>query len=289
MDIRTVVLVGAAVLAAGCGGGGGGSAGAGGSAGSGSGGRTGSGLPRELTFPLGVRGTSPRFSPDGARLAYTRDEGDVTAVAVMSLPSADSRTIATDGDYLTAMTWSSDGTEVIYAAEDDIRAVPVAGGAARQVVNAFAAVGPDLSPDGKALAYGINGSNLRLADLSQTPPVITDLGTVGSAPRFSPDGRTIAYWSGDTLQIMELATHAATDVITGDSNIGFGGVDWFKDGRRLLAGTDRGVEIVTLGPPVTRQLVRSTFALLDVDLSPDETQVAYAVNGQTSLFILSGI
>lgn len=68
----------------------------------------------------------------------------------------------------------------------------------------------------------------------------------------------------------------------------FGGIDWFSDGRRLLAGTDRGIEIVTLGPPVGRTLLKDSFALMDVDLSPDDKSVAYSINGQSSLFVLSG-
>ena len=67
--------------------------------------------------------------------------------------------------------------------------------------------------------------------------MVTDLGTAGNSPPFSPDGRSITYWSGDTLQVTELATKATTDVLTGDTNLGFGGVDWFNDGRRLLAGS----------------------------------------------------
>jgi hypothetical protein len=87
---------------------------------------------------------------------------------------------------------------------------------------------------------------------------------------------------------MNVASHATTDVIDGDTNYAFGGVDWFADGQRLLAGTDRGIEIITLGPPVSRRLLADPFALLDVDLSPDEASVAYGQNGQQSLFVLTG-
>jgi len=73
-----------------------------------------------------------------------------------------------------------------------------------------------------------------------------------------------------------------------DTTNSFGGIDWFSDGRRLLAGTDRGIEIVTLGPPVGRTLLKDSFALMDVDLSPDDKSVAYSINGQSSLFVLSG-
>ena len=129
-----VLLIGAV----GCGGGGGGAGGAGGNGGGGG------ATSRELTFPAGIKGASPRFSPDGALLAYTRDNGTITAISVMSPDGTGSRDLAMDGSYLTAMTWSGDGAEVIYAGDNDVRAVPAQGGAGHQVVNAFAAVGPDL-------------------------------------------------------------------------------------------------------------------------------------------------
>jgi Tol biopolymer transport system component len=238
----------------------------------------------------GVKAATPRFSPDGTRLGYTRDEGDVTAVAVMSTTGADSHTLASDGSYLTAMTWNVDGSRIIYAAADDIRGVAADGSdTSVRVVNAFAALGPDLSPDGATLAYGINGGTLHLADLTQSPQVVTDLEVTGASPRFSPDGRTLAYWQYDKLQLMDLATRSTVDVITDDENLGDGGVDWFSDGQRLVAGTGAGIEIVTLGPPVKRELISDPFAPQDVDLSPDDASVAYGgTNGQTSLFILSG-
>ena len=114
-----------------------------------------------------------------------------------------------------------------------------------------------------------------------------DLGFRATSPRFSPDGKTIAYWCYDRIQLMDLATRAPTDVITDDVGTGFGGVDWFSDGGRLLAGTDRGIEILTLGPPVARELLSDQFALMNVDLSPDDASVAYGINGDPSLYVLS--
>ena len=241
---------------------------------------------RALTFPAGVRGGSPRFSPDGSLLAYLREEASAYAVAVMSPTGADSRTLASAGSYLTAMAWTANGAEIIYYADTGIRAVPADGGAGRQVVGAFAAIDPDLSPDGNRLAYGTNGGNLTLADLRPTPPVETDLGVPGSSPRFSRDGATLAFYGNGKLSLMNLATRTVTDVL--DSSNDFGGVDWFSDGLRLLAGTDRGIEIVPLGPPVGRTLVRDVFALMHVDLSPDDGSVAYGINGTAELYVLTG-
>ena len=247
----------------------------------------GGGSVHTLTFPSGVSGGSPRFSPDGSQIAYQRQEGDSYGVAVMQASGDDSRTLATDGNYLTAMTWTRDGAEVIYYADSGIRAVPVAGGTGRLVVNAFAALGPDLSPDGNSLVYGTNGGTMRLANLRATPVVESDLGVLGRSPRFSPDGSTIAFFDGEQIRLMDLASKAVTDVV--GSTADFGGVDWFTDGRRLLAGTDRGIEILKLGPPVERTLLKDQFALMDVDLSPDDGSVAYGVNGQSDLYVLDGL
>ena len=221
----------------------------------------GRGTTRALTFPADVKGGSPRFSPDGTRLGHTRDEGSVSTVAVMDTAGGNAIELADDASYLTEMTWNVDGSRLIYAGETGIRGVAADGSDDGVfIVDAFAAVGPDLSPDGKSLVYGMNGSNLRLADLSVSPPQAVDLGFPATSPRFSPDGKTIAYWRYDTIQLMDLATRATTDVLTEDVGTGFGGVDWFSDGLRLLAGTDRGIEIITLGPPVTRELLSDQFA-----------------------------
>jgi len=235
-------------------------------------------------------GGSPRFSPDGTRLAHTRDKDSVTTVAVMNTAGGNVSGLADDASYLTEITWNVDGSRVIYAGETGIRGVAADGSDDGVfVLGAFAAVGPDLSPDGKLLVYGLNGSNLHLADLSLSPPQPVDLGFPATSPRFSPDGKTIAYWRYDTIQLMDLATRATTDVASEDVGTGMGGVDWFSDGKRLVAGTNRGIEIITLGPPVTREVLSDEvrFALMNVDLSPDDASVAYGVNADPNLYVLS--
>jgi len=127
---------------------------------------------------------------------------------------------------------------------------------------------------------------VHLADLGQTPPVVSDLGMYGGSPRFSPDGATLALWSDGKIRLLDLASRAVTDVI--DSTNSFGRVDWFADGTRLMAGTDRGVEIITLGPPIQRRLLVDNIAVIAVDLSPDGANVAYGSNGLPELYVLSG-
>src|SRR6185369_2884579 len=95
------------------GGGNGGKGGAGGS-----GGHPAGADIHTITFPAGVRAGSPRFSPDGALLAYARDTGALSELALMSPTGADLRSITSDGDYLLAMAWTADGAEIIYGSSD---------------------------------------------------------------------------------------------------------------------------------------------------------------------------
>jgi len=278
------ILVIALVSLASCGGGGGGGTG-------GSGGGGGRHITT-ITFPAGIRGGSPRFSPDGTQLAYARDTGITTELAVMTTTGANSRSLTSDGDYLLSMVWTADGSEIIYGSTDaGMRTVQVAGGPSQFLLDAFAAIDPDLSPDGRWLAYGLNGANLHLADLSQTPPVLTDLGSGANSPRFSPDGATLALIAGNEIQLLDIASGTPTTVLA--TNNPLGRVDWFPDGSRLLAGTERGVEIITLGPPgaaaVQRQTIVDNAAVIDVDLSPNATSVAYTLNGSGEVSVLTGL
>jgi TolB protein len=179
------------------------------------------------------------------------------------------------------MAWTADGSEIFFGSPDTgMRAVPAAGGASRFVVDAFAAIDPDLSRDGRSLVYGLNGSTMHIADLGQNPPVATDLSVPGNSPRFSPDGSRLAFVSGDKVSVMDLATRTVTDVM--DATNPLGGVDWFADGLRLVTGADHGIDIVTLGPPVQRRQILDNWAVLSLDLSPDGTSVAFGVNGPGS-------
>lgn len=265
-----------ALAAAGCGTPGPGDGGSGGGAG-GSGGSGGSGGKALVKLSLGtftrpdggtdvVRGAHPRYSPDSARLAYLRTEGSADLVAVMAADGTGSQTLATDASYLTGFAWRSDGTEVLYSGTS-VKWLSADGGTKRPVFSGglagFASMDPDLSPDGKTLVYGVNGGNLKLVDLSAATPAEVDLGVAGRSPRFSPDGGTLAFNSGGTVTLLDLASRQQTALF--NANDYFASVDWFKDGLHLVAGTDQGLELVTVGPPVSRVKLYDSFATLGVE------------------------
>jgi Tol biopolymer transport system component len=233
-----------------------------------------------------VRAGSPRYSSDGKQIAYLSRRDQTYEVAAMSSSGQNSRKLADGASYLTGFAWSSDDSKLYFTAQK-LMVVPSAGGAAQAVIDAFAGMDPDLSPDGKRLVYGVNGSYLQLVDLSVTPPTQRALPVKGSSPRFSPDGTQIAFQSENRIKRMLLADGTVTEVV--DAEDFFASVDWFMDGKRLVVGTKAGIELVdlTVTPP-SRKLLFDPFAVMHVDLSPDELSIVYEVNGQADLRVLTG-
>jgi Tol biopolymer transport system component len=241
--------------------------------------------PTEITFADGSVGQKPRFSPDSAKIVCGKALGDTAVVAVMDPAGGQVKTIAESDNFLDGATWTPDGKQVYFASGAGISVVAAEGGTPTVAVNAFAALDPDVSPDGKSLVYGTNGGALQLVDLA-TPTMPKALGAMGTSPRFSPDGKSIAFESSEHIKTMEIATGTVTDIV--DAGTYLASVDWFADGKRLAITSDKGIEIVTLGATPTRAVVREEFAADNLDLSPDGKSIVYGVNGQKSLFVLKG-
>jgi Tol biopolymer transport system component len=243
--------------------------------------------PVEIDFTDGTAASEPRFSPDGAMIAYVQSTqmGDSDDLAVMDAAGDQRKTLAPAGTYLAAPAWTPDGKQIYFSSDSGISMVAAGGGTASVAVMDFATLDPDISPDGKSLVYGINGGNLRLVDLAN-PGSPKDLGASGTSPRFSPDGQSIAFESGETIKRMELGSGNVTDIVEAGTYLA--SLDWFPDGERLAITSDKGIEIVTLGASPGRTLVRDEFAATNLDVSADGKAIAYSINGSTNVFVLRG-
>jgi WD40 repeat protein len=187
-------------------------------------------------------------------------------------------------------TWSPTSGEIFFSQSDGVHAIAPTGGTARTIPGPSGfARGLDVSPDGQFLAFGDFGLQvLTLADGSTREfPTEDDPYTL----RFSPDGKKLLYfdYSSDTVRIRDLETDATSTVVTTGNYLT--SADWFPDGEHLAVITEDGIERFTLqagGAPPTHELLKKGFALKDVDVSPDGKSIAYCVNGQRSIFVLTG-
>ena len=184
------------------------------------------GEPRPLTKPTaGANDWSPAFSPDARRLAYASC-GDlvhrsVCHVQVQDLDAALSpvgspRRLTTDPVWtIDGLTWTRDGTEVIYAAYSARQGSPVhlwrVDAAAARPPERIELAGrgarfPTVAPTGYRLAYAQSMEDLDIyrIDPPGTAQPIARSSVQDSLPHFSPDGRRIAYCSPRSNETFEV-------------------------------------------------------------------------------------
>lgn len=124
--------------------------------------------PRRVTVPPAGSGDSkPRFSPDGAHLAFTRfrgkDPAEKAAVFTVNLDGTHLRRLTTFAIHADDLDWSPDGKRIAFDAY------------------------PDPDAYGDIYVVSANGRNLR--NLTRNPA-----GKAGSAdPVWSPDGKTVLF------------------------------------------------------------------------------------------------
>ncbi len=154
----------------------------------------------------GIRQRSPRFSPDGAWIAYS-------SATLSRFPEI--RLVRTDGsgdrrlalrNGGSGLSWTPDGREIVYAetqvhrtfsAFGDLSAVAVESGRVRRITRGARAFDPDVSPDGRTIVFArhegdgselwtttLRGGDLRR--LTESAP-----GVEWSGPRWSPRGDSV--------------------------------------------------------------------------------------------------
>ncbi|MCP4205303.1 MAG: protein kinase [bacterium] len=166
-------------------------------------------------------GTNPAISPDGTRIAFSKDaENGMARIAVASLLDPDRATILTGDDdgfwNHQDPSWSPDGEAICYSDSRDLWVVPAAGGAARRLTLDDASdYEPVWSAGGRHLLFSSHRDQttaLWRVSLAGGPPKRLTSG-IGPErhPTISRDGSKLAYSTFAQDMDVELV-----DLITGE-------------------------------------------------------------------------
>lgn len=162
---------------------------------------------------------SPKWSPDGAYLAYVSFEEQKPVVFTHQLQSGQRKKVAAFRGNNSAPAWSPDGSQLAVALTKDggtqVNLIHATGGAARRITR----VGdintePSWTPDGRALLFtsdrGGSPQIYRQSLVGGDAERLTFTGSYNASAKQSPDGRFMTYVSkgksGYHIAIMDMAS-----------------------------------------------------------------------------------
>jgi TolB protein len=154
----------------------------------------------------------PTLSPDGGRLAYTRDEGNDHALYIVDVDGHNLRRLTSSPSSVAEPAWSPDGSKLAYirgydttygglanitSCGPEIYVIDVFSRKSINLTQGAGGVDPTWSPDGTRIAfsssrdgnYDIYVMNANGGDVKQ----MTDTAWSEAEPAWSPDGKRIAY------------------------------------------------------------------------------------------------
>ena len=144
---------------------------------------------------------SPRWSPDGAKLAYVSFENKKPQIWVHEIYTSKRTLVGNFRGSNSAPAWSPDGNTLAIAltlsGATQIYAIPAGGGESRRLTNSSGIdTEPAYSPDGSIYFTSDRGGGpqiYRMSGAGGDARRITFKGTYNVSPRVSPDGKTLAY------------------------------------------------------------------------------------------------
>jgi dipeptidyl aminopeptidase/acylaminoacyl peptidase len=216
------------------------------------------------------------------------------------------RLVAMDKAYSFAPVWSPDGTRIAFATGSDnvfgVAVVNSDGTGLRRILKGSggAEFPGSWSPDGSRLAIaassGDGNSHIEIVDLSTDQRIVLPGGDGDGRPKFSPDGRKIAFFSGRDSgpQVFVMNSDGSARVqLTGRDGESWAAV-WSPDGTRLAFNSNRTgrheIFVMNADGSDQRQLTHvSEGSNYEPTWSPDGRRIAFSSDreGQTQIYVMN--
>ena len=213
---------------------------------------------QRITDLIGIE-EAPAISPDGKTVAFVAQAGGQRQIWIRLLAGGSPLQITHDAADHEEPRWAPDASSLIYfspstdsGSDGTIWEVSALGGAPRRI--AAAATGGDINRDGRVAAFQSHGQDVDLVDLARdgsTSRRVARLRGNYDRPRWSPDGRWIAFHHGledvfnDSIDLVAAAGGAPKEIARADS---MRGMSWLPDSSGLAYSSSAGSTI--LYPPV---------------------------------------